>query len=291
MSSEKRSGFILAMVSSCTFGMIPLFSLPCLNAGMSVNSMLSFRFLVGSIGLLAVVLYWRERLAISRGELWRVTLLAAFYVASAVTMVEGYKFMPSGVATTIQFSYPIFTPLIMFAVFRERMGWRTLLALVLAVLGVTALAQSDGGSGEIQMTGVVLELLAGLTYAIYLVMVPKMKLSHLSDGALTFWIFFMSMILMGLWTMLHGDLDATPLKDGYVLLNLVLLGLIPTALSNITLILALKRIGSTLSAILGALEPLTAMCIGVLWLCEPFTLLTAAGAVAIIASVMLLVLR
>ena len=76
-----------------------------------------------------------------------------------------------------------------------------------------------------------------------------------------------------------------------MLLNLVLLGLIPTALSNITLILALKRIGSTLSAILGALEPLTAMCIGVLWLCEPFTLLTAAGAVAIIASVMLLVLR
>lgn len=291
MTADKRAGFILAMVSSCTFGMIPLFSLPCLNGGLTVNAMLSYRFLISSLGLLAVALWWKEHIAITWSELWRITVLAAFYVIAAITMIEGYKFLSSGVATTIQFSYPIFTPLLMFVFFKERMGWRTLVALVLAVTGVTALAQSEDTGGQVVLTGVWLELFAGLTYAIYLVLVPIMKLERLGDGALTFWIFFVSMILMSLWTLAAGDFVTTPLRDSTVVINLILLGLIPTAVANITLILALRRIGSTLSAILGALEPLTAMAIGVALFSEPFTTLTAFGAVAIIASVMLLVVK
>ena len=256
---------------------------------MDVNSLLTYRFFFGALGLLLMVFYRRQSLNINLSALWRVTLLAALYDASAVTMVAGYNYMPTGVATTIQFSYPIFTPLLMFLLFRERLSWRTVAAIVLAVGGVVALTQCGEEHCAVRPLGVVLELIAGLTYAIYLVLVPVLKVGDMDSSKLTFYIFAMGAVLMMFWSVFTGGGVATAqLHDSYLLLNLVLLGLIPTALSNITLILALKRVGSTMSAILGALEPLTAMVVGIVVLGEPFTALVAVGFVAIIASVMLL---
>ena len=64
----------------------------------------------------------------------------------------------------------------------------------------------------------------------------------------------------------------------------------PTAVSNVTLIMALKQISSTMAAVLGAFEPMTAMCVGILLFGEPLTLPIVIGFILIITSVFILVL-
>ena len=90
--------------------------------------------------------------------------------------------------------------------------------------------------------------------------------------------------------MLSGGVRWVPLSDGFLWANILGIALLGTAVSNITLVAAIKRIGPTLSAILGALEPLTAVVIGVLALSEAFTLRTAAGIILIIIAVTAVVL-
>lgn len=64
-----------------------------------------------------------------------------------------------------------------------------------------------------------------------------------------------------------------------------------TAVSNIALVQAIKSIGPTLTSILGAMEPLTAVVIGVWVFAEPFTARGAAGILLIVAAVMIVVVR
>ena len=72
--------------------------------------------------------------------------------------------------------------------------------------------------------------------------------------------------------------------------SLVLLAVLPTVVSNITLVLAVQNIGGTLTSVLGALEPLTAVCIGVLAFGEEFTFREGAGIFVILAAVTVIIL-
>ena len=66
--------------------------------------------------------------------------------------------------------------------------------------------------------------------------------------------------------------------------------MITAVISNYTLILAVQRIGSTLTSVLGVLEPVTAVIVGILVFKEPFSLPLLLGIVLIAASVVLIML-
>ena len=89
-------------------------------------------------------------------------------------------------------------------------------------------------------------------------------------------------------TFTRGRID--PIETHSKLINLFLLGLVPTAISNVTLIISLKQISSTMAAVLGVFEPMTAMCVGILLFGEPLTLPIVVGFVLIIVAVLILVL-
>jgi drug/metabolite transporter (DMT)-like permease len=64
----------------------------------------------------------------------------------------------------------------------------------------------------------------------------------------------------------------------------------PTVISNITLLLAVRHIGGTLTSILGAMEPVTAVVIGACVFGESFTTTEAAGIALILIAVVLIIL-
>ncbi|MGL4491600.1 MAG: EamA family transporter, partial [Tannerellaceae bacterium] len=72
--------------------------------------------------------------------------------------------------------------------------------------------------------------------------------------------------------------------------NLFFLALVPTLISNLALIEAIKRVGSTTTAILGSMEPVTAVTVGIFVFAEPFSVSQFMGIVLIIAAVTLVIL-
>ena len=134
MKQSRAKGLVAAMVSSCSYGLIPLFSLPVMQAGMLTQSVLIYRFGLGTLFILSGMLAMKVSPRITWSQFWRIGVLALFSMLGAVTLLYGYYYMPSGPATTIQFSYPVFTCVMMVLFFHERLTLKVVVAIVLAVL-------------------------------------------------------------------------------------------------------------------------------------------------------------
>ena len=283
----KTKGFVCGIATSVTFGLIPLFTLPLMRKGMASDSILFYRFLVASAALGLMMLAKRESFAVSRRDLPMVVLLAVFYTASSLFLLYGYEMMGAGVATTIHFTYPVFVTLIMLSVFREKTSWVTWLAIVLAVGGVARLSL-QGTSLKLDPWGVFIVLLSAVGYASYIVSVNKSRLKNLHSRKLAFYVFLFTALT---FTVKNGVQDSfQPLPDLSSVGLVLLLAVAPTVISNITLLLAVRHIGGTLTSILGAMEPVTAVVIGACVFGETFTATEAVGIALILVAVVLVIL-
>ena len=288
--STTVKGFLNASISGIAFGLIPLFAIPVLATGMHSTSVLIYRYAFGCLAMLGMLMFHRTRMWLAFGDFLRILLLSAMYAVSSIALIEGYNYMASGIATTLLFSYPVWTLLLSVVFLHERLSLTTAVAIGIAVAGVFFLSGILDGNGSMEgLTGLFLLLLSGFLYAVYMVVFPRMRIRQMPSLKLTFYIFFFAMLILTLYaTFTRGRID--PIDTRSQLINLFLLGVVPTAVSNVTLIVALKQISSTLAAVLGAFEPMTAMCVGILLFGEPLTLPIVIGFVLIITSVFILVL-
>ena len=285
--NNNLKGFAFGIATSVTFGLIPLFTLPLFQRGMQLDSILFYRFAFATLALFAMLVSKKVSLKTEVANLPILFLLGAFYTGSALFLFWGYTFMAAGIATTLHFTYPIFVTLFMLLFFREKASWITMLAIVLAVAGVARLSL-DGGELQLDALGVIIVLMSAVCYGLYIVAVNKSRAHDMPGRKLTFYVFTVSTCIFFIKAQFSGGLQAIPDVPSFV--NLALLAFVPTVVSNITLVQAVRNIGSTLTAVLGAMEPVTAVFVGVLVFGEPFTPQLAIGILLIIIAVTLVIL-
>lgn len=289
MNSQLR-GVVNGIISGVSFGMIPLFSIPVIAAGMDNVSILVYRFLFGSAAMLAILLLRKTNMRVSLSELLRIVLLAIFYITTALATLECYKYLSSGIATALVYTDPIWCALIGLAFLGDKFSIKLTSSILLASLGVMMMTGVFSGDGTFSMIGLLLGLASGLAYGIYLILVPRLKVKHIASLKLTFYVFFTGMwLLIAYSLMTNGGVEEVP--DSSCWLDLALLGLIPTAISNICVTVSLKLIDSTIGAILGAFEPLTAMVVGVVILGEPLGFIGVVGGMLILVAVAILTIN
>ncbi len=285
MNSVK--GFIFGIATSVTFGLIPLFTLPLMQAGMAFDSIIFYRFLFATLALAGMMKIHHESFRIEKQDLPVLLVLAVFYTMSSLFLLWGYGYMGAGVATTIHFTYPVFVTLLMLFLFREKASWITWLAILMAVYGVAKLSLK-GGELTLDPVGVVIVVLSAVGYASYITTVNKSRVKTMNSRKLAFYVFAFTVIILGVKVLLGEGLQ--PIPDGLCLGNLVLLAVVPTIISNITLVLAVHHIGGTMTSVLGALEPVTAVCIGAWLFDEAFTWQEGFGIALILVAVTLIIL-
>lgn len=282
-------GFFLGLFSSATFGLIPLFTLPLLHAGVSAESALFYRFLMASLTLWVLLAARGERFRAHGVDLCKLAGISLMYMLAALLFFRAFSYLPSGVAATIQFLYPVMVMLIMIVFFHERFSWIIALSIVLAVSGVALLSGGPGGgSKSISLTGVGIMLLSALCNALYIVGIHVARIPNMSGLVMTFYV----MLFSALYSLLNALSTGTfqVLASWRELGIAAMLALVTAVLSNLSLILAIQRIGSTMTSVLGVLEPLTAVMVGILVFKEPFSPALAAGVALIAASVVLVML-
>lgn len=280
-------GFAYGIITAATFGLIPLFTLPLMAKGMQFDSILFYRFLFASLALTIIMTVKKESFRIEKKDIPVLILLGFFYTASAMFLFWGYKFMSAGIATTLHFTYPVFVTLIMLLFFHEKTSWVTLAAIGLAICGVARLSISEGDV-SMSFIGVFIVLLSAIGYALYITTVNKSRVKAMSGRKMTFFVFIVSTCMFAIKASTNQGIQ--PIPDALSLMNLILLAVVPTVISNITLVLAVQNIGGTLTSVLGAMEPVTAVCVGVLIFGEPFTLHLALGILLIILAVTIIIL-
>lgn len=285
---NKLNGFLYGILSSASFGLIPLFAKPAMQHGMNFMPVLLYRFTFATLALAIVLAIRGVSFKLTKKDFPPLILLAILYLISSVFLLWGYKFMASGVATTIHFMYPVITTIIMMIFFREKKSLWRMTAIALAICGVYFLSSTEEEQA-ISLIGIIIVLISAVGYALYLVTVGQVKNENLKGLRLTFYVFLFGtiMLLTGMGT--TGNIESIP--DSTTAVNLVLLAIIPTIVSNLALIEAIKNIGSTLTSVLGAMEPVTAVIVGVVAFNEDFTLSIGIGIFLIISAVIMIILK
>ena len=286
MFSDKVKGYVCGMVSGATYGMIPLFSVPVLREGMGFDSLLFYRYLMAAAVMAALQLVRRRSLAISMRDVPMVLLLGVLFALSSVFMFMAFDYMPTGLVSTMYFIYPVITALIMSLFFKERMTWSRALSLVMALAGIAMLYVSDGDE-QMSIWGVVLTFAAALVYALYIVITNKSRIRTMPSSTLAFWSLVVGAAIFFVRADFGMALQAVPSMKAWGLI--LLLAIVPTVVSCTSLVMSIRYVGSTVTSILGASEPVTAVVCGTLAFAEPLSWKVLCGVVVIIVAVLVLV--
>ena len=286
---NKFKGFLYGIVASSTFGLLPLFTLPVMGEGLTTFSILSYRMLFASILVAVLMLIGRVSFATNLKELRWFAVLGFLYYGSAALLFQAYGGMASGLATTLHFMYPVSVTVIMALVYKQRPSVVTICAIILSLVGVALLCLRESSTGVSSLLSVFLVLLSGVCYAVYLVLVSTVRrINQQNSQKLTFYVLMFSGAFFMLSALQGGGLQIIPSASAGI--NLLLMATLPTLLSNLALVRSVKNIGSTLTSVLGAMEPLTAIIVGILVFDESLRGLMVVGIILILVSVSLIVL-
>ena len=208
-----------------------------------------------------ILLAWGARTLSKRFLIW--TVINAFVLSAVLDILQ-----------TINF--PIMDDIFLVAVAGG----------VIKGLGIGLLYRAGDGA-TLSLTGTLLVMTSSLSYAIYIVGVNRPSFRELPTLKVTFYVLLFGLSLF----LVRLDFGSAVTLPGrwYLWGNLVALALFPTAISFLCTTSAIQYIGSTPTAILGALEPVTAVFFGVTIFGEQLTPRILCGMLLIIVAVSLIV--
>ena len=295
--SKKRritiNGIFYAVISSMSFGFSPLFSLALIAAGLTDFDILSYRWLIAGIVLMLYAVCKKKSLRLnSFDEAWKIILLSALRAITSVTLLIGYVNISSGIAATINFMYPVIVTLTMVIFFGEKRSALDYLAILASIFGVYLLASGDsivahGGNTKLGLT---CSLISAFSFAAYYIVMKQVKADKIEVVKFTTWIMMLSALYFIICAFIFNG-KLTIITDTKSLLNALGLGLWATMVSNITGVKGIRRIGPTMTSVLGALQPVTAVILGVLFLGEHLYLRSLIGISIILVAVCIIVLH
>lgn len=270
LSRNALIGYPAGIITGITYGLNPLFAMPLMNKGVAIGSILFFRYLFAVLILGGFLLLRKQSFKVSFKQAGILLVLGLLYTSSSLFLFEAYKYIASGLATTLIFLYPVLVAIIM--VFLKTVpSWPVWLAIAATFGGVILMTHGEAGE-SLNPTGIFLSLGSALVYAFFIVIINRSKsIASIPNTLLTFYA-----LSTGVFVFLGKIiLSGTPILSGICAtsdwLNLIGLAILPTIISTATLAVATRNIGATKASVLGVFEPITAILVGTLMFGEPLT--------------------
>ena len=166
-------GYLFAILSAVIYGLMPLMASHIYADGVNAMTLVLLRNLL-ALPVLAVLAFCQQKtLKVPAKALGGMAFLAAFGCCiTPVLLFSSYHYIPSGTATTIHFVYPAIVVLIGIVFLKKKAQLGTVLSLVLCVGGI-CLFYKPGA--DFHWGGAGLALLSGVTFAIYVAMLPVLR--------------------------------------------------------------------------------------------------------------------
>lgn len=287
MTSQTK-GTICGIIAAVSYGTNPLGAPYLYQVGVNADSVLFYRYTLAAVILMALMKVKKIPFAINIKELSVIGGLGVLFAVSSLTLFTSFYFMDAGIASTLLFVYPIMVAVIMAIFFHEKITFSTTLSILLALSGIAMLYKSDGNE-TLSTIGIILVMVSSLSYALYIIIINRSGL-RMSAIKLTFYVLLFCILTIIVHSCMGQSYRLQLLTTPYMWFFAFLLAVLPTVISLVTMSIAVRIIGSTPTAILGALEPLTAVAIGVTLFHEPFTPRLASGILLILSGVILIIL-
>ena len=280
--NQKSKGILSAALSAAIYGFTPILARTAFDGG--ANG-ITVTFLRGALSLPFLLAALRiKNIPLQIDKDWKAIVLAGVLGISMTTLLlyMSYSYISVGMATTLHFTYPVLVTVAGALFFKDRLTRPKLIALLLCSMGIVLFM--EGGSASAR--GMILSLLSGVTYTLYILCIDKTGLGHIHYWLLTFWLNVCMTATSGLFGVATGQLQLALTPKAWVLCVLVALF---TAFGALPLLQQGVRLaGASTAAILSTLEPITSVLLGVLVLGESISAAKLFGCGVIVASICLI---
>lgn len=289
LSKNAIIGYPAGIITGITYGLNPLFAKPLMEAGASTEAILFFRYGIAVILLGAYLVLKKESFRINLRQAGVLLGLGLLFSSSSAFLFEAYKYIASGLATTLVFLFPVMVAIIM--VFLKVVpSWPVWLSIAATFAGVMIMT---GGSGSepVNPTGVWFSIAAAFFYALFIVIINRSKaIASIPNSILTFYALLAGTVFFLTRCALKGE-ELMAGLDGFMpWVNLIGLAVLPTIVSTAGLAVATRNIGATKASVLGVFEPITAILVGTVVFGEVLTPNIIAGILISVVAVTFMII-
>ena len=289
LSKNAIIGYPAGIITGITYGLNPLFAKPLMEAGASTEAILFFRYGIAVLLLGAYLVLKKESFRINLRQAGVLLGLGLLFSSSSAFLFEAYKYIASGLATTLVFLFPVMVAIIM--VFLKVVpSWPVWLSIAATFAGVMIMT---GGSGSepVNPTGVWFSIAAAFFYALFIVIINRSKaIASIPNSLLTFYALLAGTVFFLTRCALKGE-ELMAGLDGFMpWVNLIGLAVLPTIVSTAGLAVATRNIGATKASVLGVFEPITAILVGTVVFGEVLTPNIIAGILISVVAVTFMIM-
>ena len=275
-------GVALVILSSVSFGAMPLFARLAYADGVTPISLLFLRFSFAAVIMIGIARLRGESMPRGRVLLGFVLMGGIGYVGQSLSYFTAITMANVGLVALLLYLYPAIVALLS-ALFKvERLTGYRIIAIVLALVGT---ALTVGPQLDAQPLGIVLGLAAAFIYSGYVMAGTRLlrKSGPIASSA----------VIMSAAALVFGGLafgQGVSLPTGVAgWIGIVGVAIVATVIAVTTFLVGLQAIGPTRASVFSTFEPVTAVVLGALFLSEPIGVWTAVGGALILGGAFMLV--
>jgi len=202
---------------------------------------------------------------------------------TALTLYGAYNYISVGMTTTIHYIYPVLVTTACILIFKEKIIKEKVIALILSTVGVFLFFE-----GDFNVIGVSLASISGVVYAVHILYIDKSGLNSMYPFKITFYSALFSSLYLFIFGILSNNLVFNMTFTGWFYTLLV--AFFVSFLANTFIPISVKHVGPTVTSIVGMLEPITSIILGMLFLNEPITKRNVLACLLILMGVLIVTL-
>jgi len=279
------TGVISAMLSAVIYGFNALIATVARNGGINEVSLTMLSAAVAAVVLFSVVALLKIKILPERSQILPIIMAGIFGGTTQLLLFGSYHYVSSGIATTLHFTYPTFVAVGGIFVLKQKLTKSKVLALLVSLFGVYLAADF---SGSASMTGVVLAVISGITYASYILVMDKTGLKNMNFFKMCGYMAVMRALIAGLYGLCTENIEISANMQAWGMV--LVLGLASSCGANILFQVGVRYTGASNASIFSMFEPVTSIIVGFLILNESMNALKFVGCVLILSGIIITVM-
>lgn len=281
--NEKKIGLVLVLITSFCYGTMPAVAQRALQSGLSVETILAFRFVVAIILIWMYVLFQKLPFKLPLKNIGYLLFLGVLTIGTSTFMYESYKYIPGAIASLLVMLYVVLVVIIEIVIGRDKPHLSKLGPVLLASIGLIAVVWTPEGNTSLNPLGIIFACMAGLCYALYAIGLGGIGTRATKPEIVTAY----SLLPVGLFSVIRCIANQQPIipdnfdQWGYALY----LAVLSTFIAGICFVKAVKYIGSGNAALINTTEPLIAYVAGIILMSDAISLKATFGGILIIVAI------
>ncbi len=274
-----KKGVLAVIVASFLYGIMPIFTKKALMEGLTSGAVVFYRlFFSAIVSFILLKILGIDMKASARQILEMAVMGVIGFGATMALLTIAYSLIPTGLATMLHFTYPLFVTVVMTVVFKEKMTKPKAFACLCAIGGLVLMADFS----SLSVTGIVLAVCSGITYASYVIANKKLQFASLHGLVIVFYVSCFAAVFFGIKAVITNEmmLPPTPLAFGLVLT----IAIFCTVVTLFLLTYGIKTLGASTASVLNMLEPVISLVAGMVIYKEAIAVKGVIGCVLVVLA-------